>query len=84
MDFVELNIVFNPFPNKPLILQVCTVSLLKTLWGKEEIACNKQFLPFPQCFLPVWRTFYHFHHIWNCRLQTFSLEESKICHLRKG
>ena len=24
--------------------------------GKGEIACNKQFLLFPQCFLPVWRT----------------------------
>ena len=25
-----------------------------------EIACNKQFLLFPQSFLPVWRTFCHF------------------------
>ena len=29
--------------------------------GKEEIARNEQFLLFPQCFLPVWRTFSHFH-----------------------
>ena len=33
--------------------------------GKGEIARNKQFLPFPQCFLPIWRTFSHFHQIRN-------------------
>ena len=38
--------------------------------GKGEIACNKQFLLFPQCFLPVWITFFHFCQIRNCRLQT--------------
>ena len=31
--------------------------------GKGEIARNEQFLLFPQCFLPVWITFYHFHQI---------------------
>ena len=30
---------------------------------KGEIARNEQFLIFPQCFLPVSRTFCHFHHI---------------------
>ena len=25
--------------------------------GKGEIACNEQFLLFPQCFLSLWRTF---------------------------
>ena len=36
------------------------------------------FLPvfFPQCFLPVWRTLYHFHQIWNCRLQTLWVWQS--------
>ena len=29
--------------------------------GKGEIACNRQFLLFPQCFLQVLRTFCHFH-----------------------
>ena len=51
--------------------------------GKGEIARDEQFLLFPQCFLPVWRTFFHFHSIRNCRLQTVSLEESKICCLVK-
>ena len=31
--------------------------------GKGEIACDEQFLLFPQRFLPIWRTFYHFHQI---------------------
>ena len=38
--------------------------------GKGEIARNEQFLRFPQCFLPFWRTFCHFHRFQNCRLQT--------------
>ena len=29
--------------------------------GKGEIARNEQFLLFPQCFLPVLKTFCHFH-----------------------
>ena len=28
---------FNPFPNKPWFLRVCSTSLLKTLWEKEEL-----------------------------------------------
>ena len=43
----------NPFPNKPLFLRACRLSLLKTQWGKGEIDSNKQFLLFPQCFPPV-------------------------------
>ena len=31
--------------------------------GKGEIIRNEQFLLFPQCFLPVWITFFHFHEI---------------------
>ena len=41
--------------------------------GKGEIA-HEQFLLFPQCFLPIWRTFYHFRQIW--RLQTLSIWKS--------
>ena len=51
--------------------------------GKGEIARNEQFLLFPQCFLLCQRTIHYFHEIQNCRLQTFSLEESKICRLGK-
>ena len=55
------------------------VSVVKVFWKhceKEEIGHNEQFLLFPQCFLPVWRTFCHFHQIWNCRLQTLSVSKS--------
>ena len=54
--------ILNPFPYKPLFSRVRSASLLETRWGKGEIACKEQFLLFPpQCFLPLWRTFRHFH-----------------------
>ena len=31
--------------------------------GKGEIARNQQFLLFPQCLLPIWKTFCHFRQI---------------------
>ena len=43
---------------------------------KGQIIHKEQFLLFPQCFLPFWRTFCHFHLIWNCRLQTLSVWNS--------
>ena len=53
--------------------------------GKGEIACDEQFLLFPHCFLPVWRTFFHFHGIFKLSpANSFSLEESEICCLRMG
>ena len=45
--------------------------------GKGEIACKEQFLLFPQCFIPIWRTCFLFHLILNCRLQTLSIWKSK-------
>ena len=54
---------FNPFPNKPWFLRVCSTSLLKTKWGKGEITYHEQFLLFPLCSLPIWRDFYYFHQI---------------------
>ena len=36
---------------------------LENTVGKEETARKEQFLLFPQCFLPVWRTLYHFQQI---------------------
>ena len=54
---------FNPFPNKPWFLCGFGTSLFENTHGKDEIAHNKQFLPFPQCFLPVWTPFCHFQQI---------------------
>ena len=61
------------FPHKPWCLQY--ISFENTA-GKGEIAHIEQFLPFPQCFVPVWRTFCHFHQIQNCRLQILSVRKS--------
>ena len=44
--------------------------------GKGEIACNEQFLLFPQCFLPFWKTCCYFHQSWNCRLLSLSVWKS--------
>ena len=67
---------FNLFRNKPWFCRVCRTSLLKTLLRKGEIACDEQFLLFPQCFVPVWRNFFHFHKICYCLLQTLSVWKS--------
>ena len=67
---------FNPFPNKPWFLRVCSISLLKTLWAKEKLLVTSNFSISPQCFLPVSKTFCHFHQIWNCRLWTLYVWKS--------
>ena len=36
---------------------------------KGEIACNKQFLLFSQCFLPYMALIFHFKNILKCRLR---------------
>ena len=65
-QLVASQLLFNPFPNKPWFLRVCCTSLLKIPWEKEKLLVTSNF---PQCFLPVWRTFFHFHQIWICCLQ---------------
>ena len=44
--------------------------------GQGEVARYEQFLLFPQCFLPVWRTFCSFHQIRNYHLQALSVGKS--------
>ena len=77
MPFKKWILCFNPFPNKPWFLQVCSTDFENTV-GKGEIARNEQFILFVQCFLPDRRTFCHFHLIWNCRLYTLSIWKSPI------
>ena len=52
--------------------------------GKGEIACNKQFLLFPPCFLPIQITLPVSSNLKLLFADPFSLEESKICRLGKG
>ena len=54
---------FNPFPNKPWFFMCLQYKSFENTEGKGEIAHNEQFLLFPQCFLPIWRTFCYFHQI---------------------
>ena len=35
--YQNLTCELNPFPNKPWFLRVCSASLLKTLWEKDEL-----------------------------------------------
>ena len=73
----------NPFPNKPWFLCLQHKSL-ENAEGKGEIAQKEQYLLFPQCFLPIWRTFCHFHQVQNCRLQnSFCLESQKFVVLER-
>ena len=60
-----------PFPNsRGFYVSAVSMSLEDTL-GKGEIACEKQFLLSPQCFLPFWRTVCHFIKIVVCKLFQF-------------
>ena len=52
-----------PFPKQALVFTCLQYKSFENTVGKGEIACNEQFLLFPQCFLPIWRTFYHIHQI---------------------
>ena len=74
-----------PFPKQALVFTCLQYNSFENTVGKREIAHIEQFLLYPQCFLPVWRAFFHFNQI--LKLSTavsFALEESKICHLGKG
>ena len=51
MRSIRTSAEFSHLVNKPWFLRVCNTSLSETIMGKGEIACNKQFLLFPECFL---------------------------------
>ena len=83
--FLPFSAMFNPFPNNSWFLCVCSISLLKTLWEKGEIASNEQFFLFPQCFLPILKNFLPLSsHLKLSSANSLNLEESKICRLGKG
>ena len=64
MNRIPWNGIYH-FPNKPWFLRVCSTSFENTV-GNGEIARYEQFLRFPLSFLPIWRTFRHFHSTENC------------------
>ena len=52
-----------PFPKQDLVFTGLQYKYFENTVRKGEIAHNEQFLLFPQSFLPIWRTFCHFHRI---------------------
>ena len=52
------------------------VSAVQVFWNTVGKARYEQLLLFQKCFVPICRTFCHFHHIWNCCLQTLSVWKS--------
>ena len=46
-------IQFNPFPNKPWFLRVCSISLLKTLCEKEKLLVTSNFSFYHSVFYPL-------------------------------
>ena len=64
---------FKPFPKQALVFTCMLYKSFENTVGEGDIARNEQFLLFPQCFLPIWRTFSHFRQTKNCRLLTPSV-----------
>ena len=63
-------------------LKICS---WENIVRKGEIACNKQFLLFSQCFLPYMALTFHFKCTLKCRLQFASIWTSlKFCRLVIG
>ena len=74
---------FNPFPNKPWFLRVCSTSLLRTLREKEKSLVMSDF-SFSHSVFTCLENFLAFSS--NLKLLSanpFSLEESEICHLER-
>ena len=77
---------FNPLPNKPWFLRVCSTSLLKTLLEKEKLLVTSNFSFFHSVFFSFAELSCHFHQIWNCRLQTLFFFLSfwwALCHFQQ-
>ena len=64
-DIINLNqlqVLLTLFQTSPGFMCLQYNSFKDTV-GKGEITCYKQFLLFPQCFLPIWRRLCQFHNI---------------------
>ena len=76
--------VILPFTPQILILTHQQQRALENIVGKEEIACNKQFLLFPQCFLLNQIIVSLFVHIFDISLFAAESEKPKIGISGKG
>ena len=85
MQKMDKFITLEPFAKQALVFTCLLYKSFENTVGKGEIAHNEQFFLFPQCFLPICRTFPAF----SSRLKlssaiSFSLKVSKVCCLGKG
>ena len=67
---------FNPFPNKPLSLHVCSTSLVKTLWEKEKLLVTSNFSFSHSVLYPYGELSAIGIKILNCCLQSLSVWKS--------
>ena len=68
--------MFNPFPNKPWFLRVCSTSLLKTLWEKEKLLVTSNFSFSHSVYYQFGELSAIFINFENGRLQTLSVWKS--------
>ena len=74
-----------PIPTQYCILTHLRYIAVENIVRKKEIACNKQFLLFTQCFLPYVVLSFHFKCTLKCCLQFVSIWTSlKFCRLVIG
>ena len=59
----KMIIFYQPFTKQALVFTCLQYKPSENTVGKGEIARNEQFLLFPHCFLPVWRSSCHFYKI---------------------
>ena len=76
--------VVQPFPNNSLFLHVCSTNLLKTLWEKEKLLVTSNFSFSHNIFYPFGKSSAISSNSRLSSANSFSLEESKLCHLGKG
>ena len=75
---------FNPFPNKPWFLRVCSTNLLKTQWEEEKLLVTSNFSFSHSVFCPfgTLSTIFIKYEIVVCKL--FQLGQSEIMSFGKG
>ena len=81
----ETRNVLNPLPHNAALWRTKDNTAVENIVRKGEIACNKQFLFFSQCFLPYMTLIFHFKCTLKCRRQFFSIWTNlKFCRLVMG
>ena len=75
---------FNPFPNKPWFLRVCSTNLLKTQWEEEKLLVTSNFSFSHSVFCPfgTLSTIFIKYEIVVCKL--FQFGQSEIMSFGKG